>query len=81
MEKNNHNDVVRRISKDIICELIIERKKQGITQQKIAERTGMKTSNVTRIESCKNIPTMDVLIRYAQALGKSIHIELKEEER
>lgn len=79
MEKNCCEEAVRNLAKDIVYELVVERKKQGLTQQKIAESTGMKTSNVTRVESCKNIPTMDVLIRYAEALGKKIHIELKDQ--
>ena len=76
MEINEREEVVRQMAKDVVHTLILERKKQGITQQIIAEHTGMKTSNVTRIESCRNVPTMDVLIRYADALGKKLRIEL-----
>ena len=44
--------------------------------QDIADRTGMKAPNVTRIESCKFTPTLDVLERYAEAIGKKIQFEL-----
>ena len=76
MRVNEYDEVVRGVAKDVVQSLVLERKKQGVTQQGIAEHTGMKTSNVTRVESCKNIPTMDVLIRYADALGKKIEIQL-----
>lgn len=60
----------------IIEQLILERKRQGITQQEIADITGMKAPNVTRIESRKFTPTIEVLMRYAKAVGKELHFEL-----
>ncbi|MDO5403724.1 MAG: helix-turn-helix transcriptional regulator [Eubacteriales bacterium] len=63
-------------AKYIVGQLIMERKKQGLTQQNIADATGMKTPNVTRFESCKYTPSLDVLMKYANALGKKISIEL-----
>ena len=48
----------------------------GLTQQDIADRTGMKTPNVTRVESCKFTPTLDVLERYAMAVGKKLSFKL-----
>lgn len=68
------------VSDEIVQALIVERKRQGFTQQKIADDTGMKTSNVTRFESCKYTPTLDVLTRYADALGKKLRIELVDKE-
>jgi transcriptional regulator with XRE-family HTH domain len=70
----------QEISDGIVQALIVERKRQGFTQQKIADDTGMKTSNVTRFESCKYTPTLDVLTRYADALGKKLRIELVDKE-
>lgn len=62
---------------DYIVEVLItERKRQGLTQQQIAEITGMKAPNITRIESRKFTPTLDVLVRYAKAVGKELHFEL-----
>ena len=66
----------RAFARTIVDELIAERKRQGFTQQDIADRTGMKAPNVTRIESCKFTPTLDVLERYAMAVGKKIRFEL-----
>ena len=70
----------QEISDGIVQALIVERKRQGFTQQKIADDTGMKTSNVTRFESCKYTPTLDVLTRYADALGNKMRIELVDKE-
>ena len=64
------------VAREIVKELIAERKKQGLTQQDIADRTGMKCPNVTRVESCKRIPTLDVLERYAGAVGKKLKFSL-----
>jgi len=66
----------RKFARSIVDELIAERKRQGLTQQDIADRTGMKAPNVTRIESCKFTPTLDVLERYAMAVGKQLRFEL-----
>ena len=65
-----------KIAKDIVDKLIAERKCQGLTQQDIADRTGMKAPNITRIESCKFTPTLEVLERYAMALGKKLQYDL-----
>lgn len=66
----------KTFAKSIVNELIAERKSQGLTQQDIADRTGMKAPNVTRIESCKFTPTLDVLERYAMAVGKKLQFQL-----
>lgn len=66
----------RAFARDIVAELVAERKRLGLTQQDIADRTGMKAPNVTRIESCKFTPTLDVLERYAMAVGKKLKFEL-----
>lgn len=66
----------RKFARSIVDELIEERKRQGLTQQDIADRTGMKAPNVTRVESCKFTPSLDVLERYAMAVGKQLRFEL-----
>lgn len=66
----------RDFATSIVLELVAERKKQGLTQQQIADRTGMKASNVTRFESCRYMPTLDVLIRYSKAVGKKLSFSL-----
>lgn len=68
----------------VIEELIEERRRQGLTQQDLADMTGILAPNLARLESRKRVPTLVVLQKYASALG--MHIEVKlcdgtEEER
>lgn len=62
-------------SKQIIEELVEERHRQNMTQQEIADITGIRPSNLARFESGSRVPTLVVLQKYASALGK--HVELK----
>ena len=54
------------------------RKERGITQQEIADRTGIKRTNVARIESGRNAPTIEVLVKLAAALDMELEIRLVE---
>jgi len=60
----------------VIEELIAYRKKKKITQQDIAERSGIMRPNVARLEARRTEPTMEVLSRYAKSLGMDIKISL-----
>lgn len=62
---------------DIISQLVSSRKEQKMTQQDIADATGMQRANVARFEGKKMMPTIDVLMRYAAALGYDLDISLK----
>ena len=61
----------------IVDELIAARKEKKMTQQDIADYTGMDRGNIGRIESKRYTPTLDVLMRYASALGMTIELNLK----
>ena len=80
VKTDNENIIIESqktiLGKEIVNELISERKKLGLTQQDIADKTGMKAPNVTRVEGCKFTPTLDVLERYANAVGKRLKMEL-----
>lgn len=69
---------IKRISDEFIDQLVAYRKKKKMTQQDIADRSGMKRENISRIENKKNIPTLDVLFKYAHCLGMEIDISLVE---
>ena len=62
-------------SSETIRQLVEERHRQKMTQQEIADITGIKPSNMARFESGGRVPTLVVLEKYANALGK--HIEIK----
>lgn len=49
-------------------------KRVGITQNELAERTGIKQGNIARIEGGKYNVTFDTLTVLASAMGKKIDI-------
>ena len=67
-------------SSQIIKELVEERHRQRLTQQEVADMTGILPSNLARFESGTRIPTLVVLGKYAAALGKRIELRLSDEE-
>ena len=72
-------EAIQKITRDesaqIIKELVEERHRLGMTQQDIADITGIMPSNIARLENGGRVPTLVVLQKYASAVGK--HIELK----
>lgn len=68
-------ETVLKRSTETIQLLVEERHNQKMTQQEISDITGIQTSNLARFESGGRIPTLIVLEKYANALGK--HIEIK----
>ncbi|MDY3918468.1 MAG: helix-turn-helix transcriptional regulator [Candidatus Limivivens sp.] len=63
-------------SSETIKELVEERHRQKMTQQEIADITGILPSNLARFESGTRVPTLIVLEKYASALGKHIKVEI-----
>lgn len=62
----------------LIDKLIVYRKKNKITQQDISELTGISRANISRLEKKTYIPTLAVLMKYSNAIGKSLEINLKD---
>ena len=62
---------------DVISQIIEERDKQNITQEKLALRVGTQKSNISRLESGTYNPSLDFLIKVAHSLGKEMQIVLK----
>jgi transcriptional regulator with XRE-family HTH domain len=48
------------------------REQQGMTQQDLADKTGLQRSNIARIESGKYSTGQDILSKIAEALGKKL---------
>lgn len=71
---------VHEKSSQVIKELVSERHRQKLTQQDVADMTGILSSNLARFESGTRIPTLVVLEKYASALGKHIDIQIRDEE-
>ena len=62
---------------NIIRQLIHARKEQNLTQKELAEKTGIRQSNISRLESGEYNPTLEFLKKIAVGLGKELHIEFK----
>ena len=46
-----------------------------MTQKQLAEKTGIRQSNISRIENGTSSPTVETLARIAAGLGKKLKIE------
>ena len=69
-------EIVLNRSEETIRELVKERHNQKMTQQEISDITGIKPSNLARFENGGRVPTLIVLEKYANALGKQIEIKI-----
>ena len=49
----------------------------GITQKELAERSGIRQSNISRIERGTCSPTIHTLSELAYAMGKRLEIKIK----
>lgn len=64
-----------------LCDLIANTRNQlGITQKQLAEKSGVSQANISKIEngSCK--PSIPILKRIADGLGKRLVIEFADRE-
>ena len=54
--------------------LIAARMAAGMTQKDLAEKSGIRQSNISRIENGSCVPTLTTLQALARALGKKLRI-------
>ena len=62
---------------EIIKQILKARSELNITQKDLAERIGIKQSNISRLESGNYNPSLDFLKKVANGLGKELHIEFR----
>ena len=67
----------QRPEREYIKALIAARIEQDMTQKELAEKTGIRQSNISRIETGNCSPTVATLQQIADGLGKTLHIEFK----
>lgn len=60
---------------EAIRALIAARLESNMTQKELAEKTGIRQSNISRIENGSASPTVDTLARIAAGMGKQLRIE------
>ena len=66
----------KQITDDIVDQLVVYRKKLKLTQQDIADATGIKRANIARLELKKNEASLDSLVRYARSMELDLSVEL-----
>ena len=62
---------------EAIRAMISARLDSHMTQRELAEKTGIRQSNISRIESGLCSPTVETLSRIAAGLGKQLKIEFR----
>lgn len=72
MTYKNKDDSVQDQIDALVSSLIKSRKKQKITQVQLSEKTGIPQATISRVESFRSTPTLQVLIKISQALGLSL---------
>ncbi|MDO4961532.1 MAG: helix-turn-helix transcriptional regulator [Eubacteriales bacterium] len=60
----------------IQAELIRARMDSNMTQAELAEKSGIRQSNISRIENGNALPRLDTLSLLAKAMGKQLKISL-----
>lgn len=64
-----------------LCELIVTtRTHLGITQKQLAEKSGVTQANISKIENGSYHPSISILKRIADGLGKRLIIEFTDSE-
>lgn len=62
---------------EIIRQIILARKELNLTQEELAERSGIKQSNISRLERGTYNPSLSSLKKIAKGLGKELHIDFR----
>ncbi len=59
-----------------VLAIVKAREEMGITQEKLAELTGIDQAVISKLETGKRKPTLKMLQRLAHGLGKIVQIEI-----
>ena len=63
--------------REYIKAIIAARIEKNLTQKELAEKTGIRQSNISRIENGNCSPTIATLQQIANGVGKTLHIEFR----
>lgn len=66
-----------KLEHDVVKQIVSARVEQNITQKELADRIGIKQSNISRLESGNHNPSLEFLRKVATGLGKELHIEFR----
>ena len=62
---------------DVAVQVRDARKALRLTQQNLADMTGTKKSNISRMESGRYNPSLDFLVKIASSLGKELTVRIR----
>lgn len=60
----------------LVGAMVEARHEAGLTQDQVAARMGTTQSVVARLENAHHLPSLDLVTRYAAALGRRVAFEL-----
>ena len=66
--------------RDIIAQLVEARLEKGVSQAELARRIGTQRSNLCRLESGLQNPSLDMILKIADALDKQVSLSLDDKE-
>ena len=69
---------VKKVSDNIVDRLVSYRRQLHMTQQDVADATGIQRANIARIEGKKHAVTLESLVKYANCLNMELCLELRE---
>lgn len=75
-EESSMNRRLKAYTGNTLQAFIDCRKAQNLTQQNLADASGIKRANVARFENGTVSPTLDTMNRLAAAMGKKLEIRL-----
>jgi len=68
----------QRPEREYIKAIIAARIESNLTQGELAQKTGIRQSNISRIENGNSSPTIATLQQLASGMGKTLHIEFRQ---
>ncbi|MBQ9983077.1 MAG: helix-turn-helix transcriptional regulator [Lachnospiraceae bacterium] len=68
-----------RAKEEVIEQFIRYRKSKKMTQEDLAKKVGVPRTNITRFESGRYNPSLEMMVKVATALGMKLSITLEEQ--
>jgi transcriptional regulator with XRE-family HTH domain len=72
------NKTPSTMTMQVAARIVALRRKRGLSQAEVAEKSGIHRITLTRIESGQHAPTVGTLAKLAEALHARLHIDLTE---
>ena len=78
-EDTIETETIRQIAR-MVSEIVKRRKLLGLTQEEVANRSGLTQAQVARLENSSQIPRVDTLMKVAITLGLKVNLKETDEE-